>query len=65
MYYIFAVGAHDQEFLCRVLDRKHTANCQAHGKEPDSGSERWDDGAGAMVAAEGTSGKKTSLLDFF
>jgi hypothetical protein len=26
MYYIFAVGAHDQEFLCRVLDRKHTAN---------------------------------------
>jgi len=48
-----------------VLDRKHTANCQAHGKEPDSGSERWDDGAGAMVAAEGTSGKKTSLLDFF
>ena len=26
MYYIFAVGAHDQEFLCRVLDRKHTTN---------------------------------------
>jgi len=30
MYYIFAVGAHDQEFLCRVLDRKHTANTRFH-----------------------------------
>ena len=34
----FTVCAHDKKIVCRVQDRKHTANCRVHGTEPDSGS---------------------------
>jgi hypothetical protein len=32
VYYIFAVCAHGKVVICRVPDRKHTANYRAHGK---------------------------------
>ena len=35
MWYIFTVCAHGKEDICRLPDRIHTANYQAHGKEPD------------------------------
>jgi len=37
--YIFAVCTHGKEVLCRVPNKKHTVNYQAHRKGPVSGSD--------------------------
>ena len=40
--FIFAKRAHGKKVVCRVPNRKHTANYRAHGKLPVSSSETED-----------------------